>query len=244
MVDAAAAAGLDGVGITDHCTVTDREGLWNRSATYGFALDVTYERRRRGIERVREETDVEVYDGVEMDYFPASEDRIAAFLDEAAFDYTVGSVHAVDDRNVQVPPAFADDTAAERDRVVDRYFDNLVAMIESELFDVAAHLDVVERNHALRGRATRDHYGRVARALADSRTVPEVNAGRALREMEVVHPDPTFFDILREHDVRFTVGTDSHEPGEYAPRVDFLRSFFEEHGLEPVAPPSLGAKGV
>jgi len=69
-------------------------------------------------------------------------------------------------------------TGAELDRAVDRCYDRLVALVESEPFDVA-HPELVERTDPLAGRSTPDHHRRAARAFADSRTVPEINAGRA-----------------------------------------------------------------
>ncbi len=239
MVDAAAAAGLEGIGLADHCVVTEREAGRDERARYGFTLDQTYERRRRAIEQAREAADVEIYDAVEMNYEPRDEGRIREFLTEADFEYSIGSVHAVDGRSVQSPSAFAGLSEAELDRVVDRYYETLVALVDSELFDVAAHLDLPERTPPLRGRATEDHYRRVAAALADSRTVPEINAGRALREASIVHPSEPFLDALRERGVGVTVGTDAHRPDEIADRAAFLETYLDDRGIDPVAPPGL-----
>lgn len=112
-------------------------------------------------------------------------------------------------------------------------------MIESGLFDIAAHPDLMERNPHLSGRATAEHYERVVEALADARTVPEINAGRALREDGFVHPTPEFRGTILEYDVTFTLGTDSHHPDEYEPRVELLTSFAVQHDLDVTAPPSL-----
>ena len=239
MTRAAAEAGLDGVGFADHCTVSDREAVRGKRALFGFNLDRTYERRRRAIEQLREEGDLTVYDAVEMDYDPRDEDAIGEFLAAAEFDYAVGSVHELDGANVQAAANFAGRSDDELDALVDDYFDKLVALAESELFDVAAHPDLVERTDPLSRRATREHYERAARAFAASRTVPEVNAGRALTDAGVVHPDREFLDALREYDVSVTVGTDSHAPDEVGPRAAFLTEFLAEHDLEPVAPPGI-----
>ncbi|MDF9745164.1 PHP domain-containing protein [Natrinema salsiterrestre] len=239
MVRAAESAGLEGVGFADHCNVARRERPESMRSVYGFNLDLTYERRRRGIERLRDDSEIEIYDAVEMDYDPRDEPAIDGFLSEADFDYAIGSVHDVDGHNVQIASHFEDMSDAERDAVVDGYFDRLVALVESELFDIAAHVDLLERTPPLRGRATEDHYRRVAQAVADSRTVPEVNAGRALADAAVVHPSESFLTVLREHDVAVTVGTDSHHPAEIPDRVDFLTDFFDETGLEPAVPDGL-----
>lgn len=238
MVRAAESAGLEGVGFADHCVLSPRDPTATRSL-YGFNLDLTYERRREAIERLRDRSSIDVYDAVEMDYDPRDEDRIRSFLERADFEYTVGSVHEVDGRNVQVPSAFADSSDAELDAVVDDYFDRLVALIESELFDVAAHVDLVERIDPLRGRAREGHYRHVADAFADSRTIPEINAGRATSEDGIVHPAGPFLEVLRERAIPFTVGTDAHSPTEVGSRVTFLEDFLDRRELEPVRPPAL-----
>ncbi|WP_049915186.1 PHP domain-containing protein [Natrialba taiwanensis] len=232
MVRAADETPLEGIGIVDHCNVAERESAAAMRNLHGFNLDLTYERRRQAIERVRETASIPVYDAVEMDYDPRDEAAIEAFLAEADFDYSLGSVHAVAGKNVQVPSLFDDLSAEELNAVVDEYFETLVSLIKSELFDIAAHVDLIERTLPLRGRATTDHYRQVARAFANSRTVPELNAGRALTDAEIVHPAPEFSRTLREFDVPITVGSDSHRPAEIGDRAAFLEEFLAESELE------------
>jgi histidinol-phosphatase (PHP family) len=234
MLQGARAAGLDAVGVADHCNVAAREPLRLEKFQLGFTLDETYERRREAIESFRDWFELAIYDAVEMDYDPRDEDRIEAFLDEAGFDYAIASVHHVDDRNVQATGPFRDVSEDERRAVVDEYFENLIALAESELFEVMAHPDLVERNELLRGFATEDHYERVAEALADSRTVPELNAGRVLDEYGEFHPAPEFLDALLARDVPITVGTDSHGPADIGERIPVLGDRFAELGIDPV----------
>jgi histidinol-phosphatase (PHP family) len=235
MVAAAEAAGLDAVGVADHCVVSERESKRAARAREGATFDLTYERRREALAAVRADAGVEVYDAVEMDYHPADEPAIRGFLDDAGFAYAVGSVHEVRGANVHDRDHFAALPLAEREAAVAEYVERLVALVDSGLFEVAAHPDLVERNPALRGFATDDQYRRIAEAFADSRTVPEVNAGRVLGDYGELHPRPEFLDVLAEYDVAVTVGTDSHDPGEIAPRVAEIEAMLDERGLEPVA---------
>ncbi len=236
MVAAAEEAGLDALGIADHCMLPVSERQRRSREMVGFTLDATHERRRTAIDRLDEANDIDVYDAVEMDYDPRAEEEIANFLTEAGFDYAVGSVHSVDDTFVQWDGEFADMDEGELEAFVDDYYDALVALVESELFAIAAHPDLVERTESLRGRSTVDHYHRVADAFADSRTVPEINAGRALRDIGVVHPADEFLEALLDRGVDVTVGTDAHAPEELGPRADFLRERVADLGLEPASP--------
>jgi histidinol-phosphatase (PHP family) len=234
MARAAEEAGFEGIGFTDHCNVSTDDRHVGRKKAMGFNLDATYELRREGIDLVRDRFDIRIFDAVEMDYDPTDEAAIREFLDEAGFDYAIGSVHYLDGVNVHVQPYFEGKSEAERRELVEQYFEKLVALAESELFDVAAHPDLFERPPALRGLATREQYERAAEAFANSRTVPEVNAGRALREYGEFHPKPTFLDVLAEYDVEMTAGTDSHDPDDVGPRKEAIEGALATRGLEPV----------
>lgn len=240
MCSAAVDADLDAVGVTDHCIVSDREPAQDRRARRGFNLDRTHDRRRTAIERFREEYPLQIYDAVEVDYAPADEAAIRSFLAEVEFDYSIGSVHAIDGLDVQDPATLDRMSEQEQADVVSEYFDRLVALIESELFAVAAHPDLVERTAQLRGMAGREEYERVAAAFAESRTIPEVNAGRVNREFGRVHPTDTFLTVLEEFGVSVTVGSDAHRPSELRDRNAYLQSFFAERDLRPVAPLPVG----
>ena len=234
MVSAAADAGFEAVGFADHCTVSDREELLRTRARMGYNLDRTYERRREALDAFRERFDLPLYDAVEMDYDPRDEAAIERFLDEAAFDYSIGSVHYLEGVNVHFESYFGRKSEAERRDLTARYVDDLVALVESELFDVAAHPDLLERNPAFRGLLSRDDYVRLAAAFRDSSTVPEINAGRVLDDYGDVHPTAEFLEVLLDHDVELTLGTDSHAPEELAPRAHELERVADEYGIDPV----------
>lgn len=233
MVRAAEAADLDGIGFADHCNVTAEGEARRRLDGLGFALDETYTRRREGIEWARTETEIEIFDAVEMDYVPGREEDIAAFLDDAAFDYAVGSVHSVDGRDVQWSENFVGLDDEGRRAVVDGYYDALASLADAELFEIAAHADLVERTPELRGYSTAEHYQQVAQAFADSETVPEINAGRVLDDYGEFHPAPGLLDALLAHDVEFVIGSDSHRPEEIGDRIDALEAHLDELGIEP-----------
>nr|WP_209019638.1 PHP domain-containing protein [Halorussus marinus] len=233
MVAAAADAGLSAVGFADHCNVAERDRLIRAKREYGFNLDRTYPLRREGIELLRERADLDVYDAVELDYAPRDEDDIATFLDEAGFDYAIGSVHRVGDANVQRSRPFEDKSRAERRAVVDDYYHRLVDLIDSELFEIAAHVDLIERTPELRGYTTDDHRTMVADAFERSRTVPELNAGRVLDDYGAFHPEPGFRETLRERGVAFVAGSDSHAPGELRDRIPAIAEAFDARDAEP-----------
>lgn len=80
MLSAAEDAGLNGVGVADHCNVSTRDRPQQVKRAMGFNLDAVYGRRRDAIENLRGRFDLRVFDAVEMDYDPRDEAEIEAFL--------------------------------------------------------------------------------------------------------------------------------------------------------------------
>lgn len=234
MLAAAEAAGLSGVGIADHCMVLSSDWAVRTRREMGFNFDATYGRRREAIDSLRDRFDLDILDAAEVDYEPGHGDEIRSFLTEADFDYAIGSVHALDGANVHAVGHFESLPEPRRRELVETYFEKLVSLVESELFEIAAHPDLIERNRALRGYATGEQYERVADAFADSRTVPEVNAGRVRREYGQFHPTSEFFEVLRDRGVSFALGSDAHDAESVGPLADELREFAAENDLEPV----------
>lgn len=229
MVRAADEAGLAGIGITDHCTlVEDDFGRFER-----FDFEDTYAERREEIDALRESVDLEIFDGVEVCYDPSIEGRIEAFLDEANFDYAIGSVHFADGYDFTTGVGALED----RQTAIDRYFDRQVELVESGLFDVIAHVDLPNRIAELRDLADRAHYVDLADAIATSSTVPEINAGRVGRDYDQVHPHPTYLDAFDGQ--AFVAGTDAHRPHEVGPRIETLQTVFETHGVDRLGPDDL-----
>jgi histidinol-phosphatase (PHP family) len=228
MVEAAESAGLDALGLTDHCIVVDDD--FGRRDRYD--LVETYERRRAVVDDARAETDLRLYDAAEVSYVESAEAETREFLSAADFAYTIGSVHFAGEYDYTSNGSYADADEETRRDAVERYYDAVVALVESELFDVLGHLDLPERTTALRGHSRPDDYERVAAALADSRTVPEVNAGRVDRSLGRVHPDPARLAQFRAHDVGFVLGSDSHRPAELPERVPALEAAAERHDVD------------
>jgi histidinol-phosphatase (PHP family) len=239
MIAAAEDVGLDGIGFTDHCILIEDE-FGRRNA---YDLVETYEHRRERITAAQRTTDVQLFDAVELSYVPGTDAEIRTFLQEAAFEYAIGAVHFAETYDYTSGGAYADASETTVQGAVDTYYETLVELIESELFDVVAHLDLPERHPVLRGRTTEAHYRALAAAFESSRSVPELNAGRVFRSLGRLHPNPAMMELFVERDIEFTLGTDSHTPGELRRRVPYVREFVDDRQtLSTCTPDAIGAE--
>jgi histidinol-phosphatase (PHP family) len=157
--------GIDELGVSEHVyRFTQALEIWNHPYWERQALDDLDDY----VEFVRG-TPLRL--GIECDFVPGSEDRIANLL-ERDFDYVIGSVHflgprgAVDDRRYDVWEEIGDP-----DEVWSTYFRWQAELARSGLFDIVSHPDLVKIWGADRPQPQRDprfHYEPLVEAISES----------------------------------------------------------------------------
>lgn len=207
LVESASEVGLDGIGLTDHCPVVSDP--FGRRDRYDFCE--TYPKRRQIIEEINNSTAISVFDGAEVNYDPRSHETISTFLEEAEFSYTIGSIHYVDDFYI-AHPSLSSASAGKKREAVDRYIEWQQRLISSECFDIVAHLDLPQRSPSLRGIIEEADYRILAEALSNSKTIPELNAGRIDDQHGEYHPPIEMIEVFTDYGIEFVYGSDSHSP--------------------------------
>ena len=85
--------------------------------------------------------------GLEIDYFPGVEIEVARLRAKFPFDYLIGSVHCLDGVALSSRQESAAYLASHSvDAMADQYFDLLLGVAESGLFDTIGHADYYIRN--------------------------------------------------------------------------------------------------
>jgi histidinol-phosphatase (PHP family) len=199
---------------------------------------------------VREETDLRL--GIEADFVPGREDRMATLLDGRDWDYVIGSVHFLGDHAVD--HGDFDIWAAGRsvDKVWAQYFDWLGEAAASGLFDILAHPDLVKMWGDARPRPDGDlrrFYDRAMEGIASSGIAVELSTAGFRKPVGVQYPDFAFLEMLVDAGNPVALSSDAHTPDqlgfEYERAIEILASVgvheisvFErrERRLEPVGP--------
>jgi histidinol-phosphatase (PHP family) len=188
--------------------------------------------------------------GLEMDYVPGREDRIANLLEARDFDYVLGSVHFVGDRAVDHEGWDAWEARGDPDAVWRQYFETLAEAARSGLFDILAHPDLVKvwgRARPLPDRDPRFYYEAAVEAIHESGIAVEVSTAGLRKPVEEIYPAPEFAAMCVEAGAPFALSSDAHLPEDvghgYERAVEELRGWgvgeiavFEhrERRLEPV----------
>jgi histidinol-phosphatase (PHP family) len=199
---------------------------------------------------VREETDLRL--GIEADFVPGREDRMANLLEGRGWDYVVGSVHFLGDHAVDHGEFDIWATGRSPDKVWAQYFDWLGEAAASGLFDILAHPDLVKMWGDARPRPEGDlrrFYDRAMEGIASSGIAIEFSTAGWRKPVGEPYPDLAFLEMLVDAGNPVALSSDAHTPDqlgfEYERAVEVLAGagvrelcVFEvrERRLEPIGP--------
>jgi len=185
---------------------------------------------------VREETTLAL--GIEVDFVPGREDRLANLLEGRDWDYVIGSIHFLRDAAVDMDGDFDVWRSADPDRVWSRYFGWLGEAARSGLFDVLAHPDLVKVWGAERPRPSGDlrrFYDRAMDGIADSDVAIEVSTAGLRKPVGEIYPAPAFLEMCLEAGCPVALSSDAHVPDELGYGYDQAVELLDSIGVSEIA---------
>jgi histidinol-phosphatase (PHP family) len=207
--------GIPEIAITDHLDFMPGAPAYEY-ADYGKREMIVRDAAERWAGRVT------IRFGVELTYESRYEDSIREHLHSHAYDYSIGSVHAMSDGPYaygRLTEWVAGKTLPE---VVAPYFGEVAAAIRSRLFDTIGHLDMCKRwlvpwFKAPDFAAIPEVYEPLLVALVESGMALEVNASGLRHQTGETYPGAWVVRRFRELGwQRVTTGSDSHLPKSFA----------------------------
>jgi histidinol-phosphatase (PHP family) len=215
--------GIEELGVSEH-VYRFRQALdvWRHPFWAGQAVDDLDE--YCGF--VREETDLRL--GIEADFLPGREDRMANLLEAGDWDYVIGSVHFLHDQAVDNQDEWdVWRDARSADEVWRRYFLTLGEAAASGLFDVLAHPDLVKVWGADRPRPDGDlrrFYELAMEGIAESRIAIEVSTAGLRKPVGEIYPHPALLEWCLQCGCPVALSSDAHVPDQLGYRyADALR---------------------
>jgi histidinol-phosphatase (PHP family) len=191
---------------------------------------------------VRDETDLRL--GIEADFVPGREDRLANLLDDREWDYVVGSVHFLRDEAVDLHGE-ADwaqwdvwRAGDDPDRVWRRYFETLGEAARSGLYDILAHPDLVKIFTGQVPRPDGDlrrFYEIAMDGIADSDVAIEVSTAGLRKPVGEIYPAAPFLEMCLEAGRPVALSSDAHLPEQLGYEYERAVSFLGDLGVTEVA---------
>jgi histidinol-phosphatase (PHP family) len=177
--------------------------------------------------------------GVECDFIPGAEDRIAALLDTRGFDYVVGSVHFIGEGDAAVDHDGFDvwEGDGDADEIWRRYFEQVAAAARSGLFDILAHPDLVKvwgRARPLPELDLRAFYEPAVEAIAESGIAVEVSTAGLRKPVGELYPSRQFAEMCVEAGASFALSSDAHLPEQVGFEYERAVEFLDELGISEI----------
>jgi histidinol-phosphatase (PHP family) len=229
----AAERGIEELGVSEHVyrftqalDVWDHE-LWRESAQDDLDAYCAF---------VREETDLRL--GIEADFVPGREDRMAELLDGRDWDYVVGSVHFLGDSAVDYDRYDVWTTGESADRVWRRYFEWLGEAAMSGLFDILAHPDLVKhwgRERPWPERDPRYYYEIAMEGIAESGIAVEVSTAGLRKPVGEIYPAPAFLEMVVDAGNPVALSSDAHVPDQLGYGYDTALELLDSLGVRDLA---------
>src|SRR4029077_9955361 len=184
-------------------------------------------------ELVREHTDLRL--GIEADFVPGAEDRMANLLDERDFDYVLGSVHFLRDAALDMDDYSVWDRGHSPEEIWQRYFQTLAEAARSGLFDVLAHPDLVKVWGPDRPRPEGDlrrYYEPAIEAIAEVDIAVEVSTAGLRKRARELYPAEAFLQMCVDAGAPIALSSDAHRPEDVGADYPQALALIERVGIE------------
>ena len=179
---------------------------------------------------VREQTDLRL--GIEADFVPGAEDRMANLLDAHDFDYVIGSVHFLRDESIDMDDYSVWDRGHSAEEIWRRYFQTLAEAARSGLFDILAHPDLVKiwgPTHPQRPQPESDprrYYEPAIEAISEAHIAVEVSTAGLRKPTHEIYPAQAFLEMCVDAGAPIALSSDAHRPedvgADYAQALELL----------------------
>jgi histidinol-phosphatase (PHP family) len=231
--EAAAERGIDELGVAEHIyRFSQSLEVWEHPFWQTYAVDDLDDY----CAFVRDETDLKL--GIEADFIPGREDRMANLLDGREWDYVVGSIHFVGDESLDTEEFSIWTKTASADRIWRRYFEVLAEAAQSGLFDILAHPDLVKvwgNDRPLPDGDLRRFYYPAMEVIADCDVAIEVSTAGFRKPVGEIYPAPAFLEMAIDAGKPIALSSDAHTPDLLGYRYDRALELLDSMGVKELA---------
>ena len=181
---------------------------------------------------MRERTDLKL--GIEADFVPGTEDRMANLLEAHDFDYVVGSVHFLRDEALDMEEYGIWKSTSGPEEIWRRYFQTLGEAARSGLFDILAHPDLVKVWGPERPRPEGDlrrYYELAIDGIAESGIAVEVSTAGLRKRARELYPAPALLEMCLEAGAPVALSSDAHRPEDVGADYERALELLERVGV-------------
>ncbi|MGE5342024.1 MAG: histidinol-phosphatase HisJ [Candidatus Omnitrophota bacterium] len=171
--------------------------------------------------------------GIEAEYIEGYEEYLQRFLASYPFDIVIMAVHFIKkwtEKQWVFSYEYTDETIPHQYK---DYFDSMLKGIQTKLFDVVGHLDLIKRLGHPVLTTNRPDVERVIQAASDAGMSLELNTSGLRKQINETYPTLEIIGMAAEKDIPIVFSSDAHKPehvGDYFD--DMLNELFQFPNLK------------
>lgn len=268
MLNAAIEAGYHTFGVSEHAPRNDARFMYPNELTLGWSLEKTIADFERYVDTLP--SIVAEYDGL-LDVVPGFEIEVvpdATYIEfmkgyfarvtrapvpDRVFDFFVGSVHFVDEVQIDAEPeewTRASNAAGGPESLAVAYYGAVARMVEALRPAIVGHLDLIKRNAALAGIDPAVLISPRTIAAAES-TLEAIRANNGILDLNTAgwrkglgepYPAPWLISRANAMGIPFCFGDDSHRPDQVGEGVERARNYLLENDVRTVTAVTKGGE--
>lgn len=258
MLEAAVSAGYDTFGVSEHVPRHESRFLYPEEVAMGWDIPKIHADFARYAAHLQElvpefEGRISVLRGLEMEIVPIAK-YVSLMQDfrnqkladgSPAFDYAVGSVHYVDEVQIDAAPAsylLAVEACGGIEALAVRYYELVAEMALALHPEVVGHLDLIKRNLTLAGFGDFSLETPKIQAAAESAmeavrsvgAILDLNTAGWRKGLGEPYPAPPLVQRAHAMGIGFCFGDDSHRPSDVGAGVPEAREYLLRCGVPTV----------
>src|SRR5215210_212788 len=179
--------------------------------------------------------DVELRLGIEIDFVPGAEERMDHDATVLPYDYVIGSVHRVDNEEVDHPDHQEIYEKWETYDLYEAYYKNVREAALCGRFEILGHPDLIKIFRKFPDRDITPMLEETADAIAESGIVVDVNAAGLRKPIGEIYPSRDFLRMLHRRGIPIILSSDAHAADQVAAGYDKSLKLVHDVGYREVA---------
>lgn len=173
-----------------------------------------FENHYRKIDELKKVSDIMIFKGMEVDYFPDDEwrkgfERAIKILQP---DYLIGTTHFVEDNGILLNSHdLKNSPKIKQNKFLHRYWQGIRAAAQSRLFDFIAHLDLMKKVGLGHEEVWREDELKTVKTLKANSIATEINTSGFKFNYNEAYPSRRMMKMLAEYNIPVLLSDDAHK---------------------------------
>jgi len=232
--EAAIAAGLREIGISDHSPMPggfDKAWRMDRTEMKNY---LTEAEQARDLYADR----LTIRIGLEADFHPGTETYVADMIAAYEWDYIIGSVHYIGDWGFDNPDCIRVWDTWKIEDAYAAYFDLVAASAASGMFDIIGHPDLIKKfghRPPANSQLVKQAEESMLQAVLKSGAALEISSAGLRKPVGEIYPHTAMVERAAALGIPFAFGSDAHAPLEVGHGMDQCLAELDQFGISEIA---------